>query len=92
MSHDSLNINDKLILKQKTKEVSAIVNSILSKYNYDDFSNISKPEKLELNEIGIIEITTSEPIICDEMAQDSTKNMILINPKNNETVGACVLK
>tara|TARA_B100000242_G_C43021064_1_gene475160 strand:+ start:164 stop:1411 length:1248 start_codon:yes stop_codon:yes gene_type:complete len=92
MSYDPLNTNDKLILKQKTKEVSAIVTSILSKYNYDDFSKISKPETLELNEIGIIEIITSEPIICDEIAQDSTNNMILINPKNNETVGACVIK
>ena len=82
----------KLVLKQKTREISVFVNLILSKYNNEDFSLKSEPNKLEINEIGEIEIVSSEPIFFEnEIINSPCANMILIDNVNNETVGACVI-
>jgi len=92
MSRAPLINKTKLILKQKTKEISVFVNLILSKYNNEDFSLKSKPNKLEINEIGEVEIISSEPIFFEnEIINSPCVNMILIDNVNNETVGACVI-
>ena len=92
MSRAPLINKAKLILKQKTKEISVFVNLILSKYNNEDFSLKSEPNKLEINEIGEIEIVSSEPIFFEnEIINSPCANMILIDNVNNETVGACVI-
>jgi len=92
MSRAPLINKAKLILKQKTKEIIVFVNLILSKFNNEDFSLKSKPNKLEVNEIGEVEIISSEPILFEnEIINSSCANMILIDNVNNETVGACVI-
>jgi sulfate adenylyltransferase subunit 1 len=92
MSRAPLINKAKLILKQKTKEISVFVNLILSKYNNEDFSLKSKPNKLEINEIGEVEIISSEPIFFEnEIINSPCANMILIDNVNNQTVGACVI-
>ena len=92
MSRAPLINKAKLVLKQKTREISVFVNLILSKYNNEDFSLKSKPNKLEVNEIGDVEIISSEPILFEnEIINSSCANMILIDNVNNETVGACVI-
>ena len=80
--------SDKYILKHSSKEVLAQVKRTLYKFNIDNLSR-EKTNSLELNDIGKLEIETTQDIFADPYKNNkSTGSFILIDPNTNETVGA----
>jgi bifunctional enzyme CysN/CysC len=76
------------ILKIGTKEVIATVNSI--KYSIDVNSGGHLVAKLlDVNDIGVVNIITSEPILCEEYSSSRTLGgFILIDKQSFATAGA----
>jgi len=78
-------------LKTANKTVSASITELKYKVNVNDFSHESS-KTLELNEIGVCNISLDQPIAFDPFAKNrQTGSFIIINRHTNETVGVGML-
>jgi adenylyl-sulfate kinase len=76
------------ILKHTTKSTKAFVDAVRFRINIDTLSR-EQADALELNEIGRIVITTSQPLFHDPYSKNrETGSFILIDPITNATSGA----
>lgn len=89
LGNASMNKNAKYILKHTTKEVKAIVNEIVYKYDISNLSRIENILSLQTNDIARIKIKTSNPIAFDSYRKNKlTGSFILIEEGSNNTVAA----
>ncbi len=78
-------------LKTANKTVSASITELKYKVNVNDFSHESS-KTLELNEIGVCNISLDQPIAFDPFAKNrQTGSFIIINRHTNETAGVGML-
>ena len=79
-------------LKHTTQTVQAAITSLESRINIATFEPESSPPELALNDIGIVRLKTSRPLMFDGYITNRlTGSFILIEQGTNATVGAGML-
>jgi bifunctional enzyme CysN/CysC/sulfate adenylyltransferase subunit 1 len=83
----------KYFLKHTTQTVQAVVTSIDSRININNYEVQPEPAELALNDIGEIRIKTAKPLVYDGYATNRlTGSFILIEQGTNATVAAGMLQ
>ncbi|MCX8569671.1 MULTISPECIES: sulfate adenylyltransferase subunit CysN [Hyphomicrobiales] len=76
------------ILRTETDQASATVTELQYRVNVNDFAH-EAAKSLEMNEVGVCNISTQSPLAFDNFAEDRTTGaFILIDRITNATVGA----
>jgi sulfate adenylyltransferase large subunit len=89
MSERPLEPRARLAVKQTTRAVRAIADELVSRIDVHTLDDIPTPERLELNDIGVVHLRLSEPLCVDPYAENrATGAFVLIDEATNETVGA----
>lgn len=91
MSETELAPGRQYLLRHAGRNLRARVDSILHRIDVNDLHK-SKSDKLSLNEIGRIVISTTRDIYFDSYSRNrETGSLILIDPVTNNTVGAAMI-
>ena len=89
MSERPLEPRAKLAVKHTTRSVRAVVDELVSVVDIHTLEDVPGPERLELNDIGVVRLRLSEPLAVDPYAENrETGAFILIDEATNDTVGA----
>jgi sulfate adenylyltransferase large subunit len=89
MSERPLEPRAKIGVKHTTRSVRAIVDELVSLTDIETLEEVAGPERLELNDIGVVRLRLSEPLAVDPYAENrETGAFILIDESTNDTVGA----
>jgi sulfate adenylyltransferase large subunit len=89
MSERPLELGARLGIKHTTRAVRAVVEELVSVVDMHTLEDRAAPERLDLNDLGIVRLRLSEPLAVDPYAQNrATGAFILIDEASNETVGA----
>jgi bifunctional enzyme CysN/CysC len=89
MSERPLEPRARLAVKQTTRSVRAIADELVSRIDVHTLEEVPGPERLELNDIGVVRIRLSEPLCVDPYGENRTTGaFVLIDEATNETVGA----
>jgi sulfate adenylyltransferase subunit 1 len=92
MQSRPLQVNKKYFLKHSTQTVQAVVTTLENRINMASFEPEPAPAQLGINDIGVIHLKTSKPIVFDGYSMNRlTGAFILIEPGTNATVGAGML-
>ncbi len=80
------------LLQQTTRKVQAVISILNYRIDVNNLHRI-KSDKLNLNEIGRVEIETAHPLFFDPyMDNRATGSFILIDPASNLTVAAGIIR
>jgi sulfate adenylyltransferase subunit 1 len=89
MSERPLEARANLAVKQTTRTVRAVVDELVSVTDIHTLAEVPAPERLELNDIGIVRLRLAEPLCVDAYADNRTTGaFILLDEASNETVAA----
>ncbi|HLX31803.1 MAG TPA: GTP-binding protein [Gaiellaceae bacterium] len=89
MSDRPLEPRARLAVKQTTRSVRAIADELVSRVDVHTIEDVPAPERLELNDIGVVRLRLAEPLCVDPYAVNrATGAFVLIDEATNETVGA----
>jgi len=89
MSERPLEPRAKLAVKHTTRSVRAIVAELVAVTDIHSLEDVPGPERLELNDIGVVRLRLSEPLAVDPYAESrETGAFILIDEASNDTVAA----
>ena len=89
MSERPLEPRAKLAVKQTTRSVRAVADELVSRMDVATLEEMPSPERLELNDIGVVHLRLSEPLCVDPYEENRTTGaFVLIDEATNETVGA----
>ncbi len=89
MSERPLDPNATLAIKQTTRSSRARVSELLSVVDIESLQDRAAPERLELNDLGVVRLRLAEPLVVDPYARNrATGGFILIDEATNDTVGA----
>ena len=89
MSERPLAPRARLVAKQTTRSVRAVVEELESVVDIRTLEDLSSPERLELNDIGRVRLRLAEPLAVDPYAVNRTTGaFILVDETSNETVAA----
>jgi len=93
MSERSLEPRARLAVKHTTRASRAIVEELVSVVDMHTLEDVPSPERLDLNDLGIVRLRLAEPLAVDPYDRNrSTGSFILIDEATNETVGAGMVK
>jgi sulfate adenylyltransferase large subunit len=93
MSERPLEPRAKLAIKHTTRSVRAVVDELVSVTDIHTLRDVPAPERLELNDIGIVRLRLSEPLAVDRYADNrETGAFILLDETTNETVAAGMVR
>ena len=82
----------KYFIKHTTQTVQAVVTSLESRIKLSTFESEPNPGELAMNDIGVIRLKTSKPLVFDGYAMNRlTGSFILIEQGSNATVAAGML-
>ena len=88
MDSTPLEVSQKYYIKHGVNDAQAKITQLSSIIKTDFSGKINNPSKLELNQIGDIQLKLSKPLLVDSFNQNKSNGaFILINPKTNNTVG-----
>ena len=83
----------KYFLKHTAQTVQAVVTSLESRININNYEQELQPPELRVNDIGEIRLKVSKPLIYDGYATNRlTGSFILIEQGTNATVAAGMLQ
>jgi sulfate adenylyltransferase large subunit len=89
MSDRTLEPGAKLAVKHTTRSVRAIADELVALTDIHSLEDVPAPERLALNDIGVVRLRLSEPLAVDPYADNrETGAFILIDESSNDTVGA----
>ena len=89
MSDRTLEPGAKLAVKHTTRSVRAIADELVALTDIHSLEDVPAPERLALNDIGVVRLRLSEPLAVDPYAENrETGAFILIDESSNDTVGA----
>ena len=89
MSEQPLEPRAKLAVKHTTRAVRAVVEELVSVVDMHTLEDRLAPERLELNDLGVVKLRLAEPLAVDPYAQNrATGAFILIDEVTNDTVAA----
>jgi bifunctional enzyme CysN/CysC/sulfate adenylyltransferase subunit 1 len=82
----------KYLLKHTTQTVQAVITRIECQINIITYEPEPNPAALALNDIGVVKIRASNPLVFDGYGQNRlTGSFILVEPGTNATVAAGML-
>jgi bifunctional enzyme CysN/CysC len=88
MSGKPLQPDARYLVKHTTNVVCGKVSRVRNKIDINTFEKLDA-DSLQLNEIGEVQLDLHKPILCDPYrCNRTTGSFILIDPLNNDTVGA----
>jgi sulfate adenylyltransferase subunit 1 (EFTu-like GTPase family) len=88
-----LQAGKKYFLKHATQTVQAVVTQLENRINMATFEAEPEPSELKINDIGVIHLKTSKPIVFDGYTTNRlTGSFILIEQGTNSTVAAGMLQ
>ena len=88
MDSAPLEVSQKYYIKHGVNDAQAKITQLSSIIKTDFSGKINNPSKLELNQIGDVQLKLSKPLLVDSFNQNKSNGaFILINPKTNNTVG-----
>jgi bifunctional enzyme CysN/CysC len=83
----------RVVLKHTTRTVRALVDELVSVVDIATLADRERPERLELNDLGVVALRLAEPIAADPYAENrATGAFVLIDESTNETVGAGMIR
>jgi sulfate adenylyltransferase large subunit len=89
MTDQPLRRGGRYIVKQTTREVTAIVDELCDHVDVHTLERAGAPQELALNDIGRVRLRTSAPLVFDPYESNRrTGSFILIDEASNNTVGA----
>jgi len=89
MSDRPLEQRARLAVKHTTRSVRAIAEELVSRIDVHTLDDVPAPERLELNDIGVVRLRLAEPLCVDPYAENRTTGaFVLIDEATNETIGA----
>ena len=89
MSERPLAPRAKLAVKHTTRTVRAVVDELVSVVDMDTLEDRAAPERLELNDLGVVRLRLAEPLAVDLYTRNrATGAFILIDEATNDTVAA----
>jgi len=89
MSERPLDPRATLAIKQTTRTSRARVSELCSVVDIETLDDRPSPDRLELNDLGVVRLRLSEPLAVDLYAHNrATGGFILIDEATNDTVGA----
>jgi sulfate adenylyltransferase subunit 1 (EFTu-like GTPase family) len=89
MSEQPLEPRARLAVKQASRSVRAIADELVSRIDVHTLEDVAAPERLELNDIGVVRLRLSEPLCVDPYEVNrATGAFVLIDEATNETIGA----
>jgi sulfate adenylyltransferase subunit 1 (EFTu-like GTPase family) len=89
MSEKPLEPRARFAVKSTTRSVRAIADELVSRIDVHTLDEVPAPERLELNDIGVVRLRLSEPLLVDPYEENRlTGAFVLIDEATNETVGA----
>jgi bifunctional enzyme CysN/CysC len=89
MSERPLEPRARLAVKQTTRSVRAVADELVSRVDVHTIEDVPAPERLELNDIGVVRFRLAEPLCVDPYAENRAIGaFVLIDESTNETVGA----
>ncbi len=89
MSERPLEARAKLAIKHTTRSVRAVVDELVSVTDIATLADVPSPQRLALNEIGIVRLRLAEPLCVDAYTDNRTTGaFILLDEATNETVAA----
>ncbi|SMO65448.1 sulfate adenylyltransferase subunit CysN [Fodinibius sediminis] len=89
LNKEQLKPNGKYALKHTTKDARCIIKDVKYKVNINTLHRVEGDKEIGLNDIGRIQIRTTEPLFYDSYKRNRvTGSLILIDEYTNETVGA----
>jgi bifunctional enzyme CysN/CysC len=89
MAERPLRPGGRYVIKQTTRNATAVVDEISDHVDVDTLKRGPAPAELGLNDIGRVRLRTSAPLVFDPYASNRrTGSFILIDEASNETVGA----
>jgi sulfate adenylyltransferase large subunit len=89
MSERALEPRARLAVKHTTRSVRAIADELVSITEIHTLVDVPGPERLGLNDIGVVRLRLSEPLAVDPYEENrETGAFILIDEATNDTVGA----
>ncbi len=89
MSERPLEPRAKLAVKHTTRAVRAVVDELVSVVDMETLEDRLAPERLELNDLGVVKLRLAEPLAVDPYARNrATGAFILIDEVTNDTVAA----
>ncbi len=89
MSDRPLEARAKVAVKQTTRSVRAVVEELVSRTEIDTLVEAPGPDRLALNDIGVVRLRLAEPLCVDPYAESrETGAFIVLDEATNETVGA----
>jgi bifunctional enzyme CysN/CysC len=89
MSERPLEPRARLAVKHTTRTVRALADELVSLTDIGTLEELPGPERLGLNDIGVVRLRLAEPLCVDPYAESrGTGAFILLDEATNETVGA----
>ncbi len=89
MAERPLRPGGRYVIKQTTRNATAIIDEITDHVDVDTLERGPAPAELGLNDIGRVRLRTSAPLVFDPYTENRrTGSFILIDEASNETVGA----
>jgi sulfate adenylyltransferase subunit 1 len=89
MSERPLEPRALVAVKHTTRAARALVDELISVVDMETLDTVRSPERLELNDLGMVRLRLAEPLAVDTYARNRTTGaFILIDEATNETVAA----
>jgi sulfate adenylyltransferase large subunit len=89
MSEQPLGPRAKLAVKHTTRASRAVVEELVSVIDMETLDSIPAPDRLELNDLGIVRLRLAEPLAVDTYERNrATGAFIVIDEITNDTVAA----
>ncbi len=89
MSERPLEPRMRVAVKQTSRSVRAVADELVSRIDVHTLDDVAAPERLELNDIGVVRLRLSEPLCVDPYEENrATGAFVVIDEATNETVGA----
>jgi sulfate adenylyltransferase large subunit len=89
MSEKPLEPRAKLAVKHTSRSARAVVEELVSVVDMDTLEDHPSPERLELNDLAVVRLRLSEPLVVDPYERNpATGAFILIDEATNDTVAA----
>jgi len=93
MSERPLEPRARLAVKHTTRASRAIVEELVSVVDMHTLEDVPSPERLDLNDLGIVRLRLAEPLAVDPYDRNrATGSFILIDEATNDTVGAGMVR
>jgi len=89
MTNEPLRPRQKLAIKHTTRAGRALVKDVQYRLDVNTLHRDQETKELGLNEIGRVQLRTTEPLLCDPYSKNrTTGSFILIDEATGVTVGA----